>query len=331
MSAEADSKTGARPAPRETGRRVLEIEGHALAALVGRLDESFDRAVEMLIECRGRVIVTGMGKSGIIAQKIAATLSSTGRPAYFMHPAEAVHGDLGMLVSGDLLIALSNSGETSEIVRLLEVVRRLGARIVALSGDPDSSLARHADVNLHVGVDQEACGMDLVPTASTTAALAMGDALAVAVFEQRGFSSADFARYHPGGRLARKLQLVRDMMHAGAGVPRVLESATMEEAIREIDRKKLGMTCVVDARGRLLGVLTDGDLRRRLLRSSRPMEGRAADGMTRNPVIIGEDALASAALKLMEERTITSLPVVDPEGLLAGVIQIHDLWRTELF
>jgi arabinose-5-phosphate isomerase len=331
VSAESDSKTGSRPAPRETGRRVLEIEGHALADLVERLDESFDRAVELLLSCSGRVIVTGMGKSGIIAQKIAATLSSTGRPAYFMHPAEAVHGDLGMLVSGDLLIALSNSGETSEIVRLLELVRRLGAQIVALSGDPDSSLARHADVNLHVGVNREACGMDLVPTASTTAALAMGDALALAVFEQRGFSTPDFARYHPGGRLSRKLQLVRDRMHAGEGVPRVLESATMEEAIREMDLKKLGMTCVVDARGRLRGVLTDGDLRRRMLRSSRPMDGRAADGMTSDPVTIAEDALASAALKLMEERQITSLPVVGAGGVLAGVIQIHDLWRTELF
>ena len=331
MSAEVNSGTGPRPSPRETGRRVLEIEGRALADLIERLDESFDRAVEMLIECRGRVIVTGMGKSGIVAQKIAATFSSTGRPAYFMHPAEAVHGDLGMLVSGDLLIALSNSGETSEIVRLLELVRRLGARIVALSGDPGSSLARHADVNLHVGVNQEACGMDLVPTASTTAALAMGDALAVAVFEQRGFSLADFARYHPGGRLARKLQLVRDMMHAGEGVPRVLESATMEQAVREMDLKKLGMTCVVDERGKLRGVLTDGDLRRRMLRLARPMDGTAAEGMTRHPAIIGEEALASEALKLMEDRKITSLPVVDGSGTLAGVIQIHDLWRTELF
>lgn len=331
MSAEMNPPAEPRRSPRETARRVLEIEARALGELIERLDESFDRAVRLLTDCRGRVIVTGMGKSGIIAQKIAATLSSTGRAAYFMHPAEAVHGDLGMLVSGDLLLALSNSGETSEIVRLLELVRRLGAQIVALSGNPDSTLARHADVHLDVGVDREACGLDLVPTASTTAALAMGDALAVASFEQRGFSLKEFARYHPGGRLARKLQTVGDRMHAGDDVPRVLESATMREALREMDLKKLGMTCVVDAGGRLRGVLTDGDLRRRMLRAERPMDGTAGEGMTRDPVTIAADALASEALKLMEDRKITSLPVVDPAGLLAGVIQIHDLWRTELF
>jgi len=331
MSAEVNTPAPERSSPRETARRVLRIEARALGDLVDRLDESFDRAVQLLTDCRGRVIVTGMGKSGIIAQKIAATLSSTGRAAYFMHPAEAVHGDLGMLVSGDLLIALSNSGETSEIVRLLELVRRLGARVVALSGNPDSSLARHADVNLHVGVDREACGLDLVPTASTTAALAMGDALAVASFEQRGFSLKEFARYHPGGRLAHKLQLVSERMHAGPGVPRVLESAAMHEAVREMDSKKLGMTCVVDENGRLRGILTDGDLRRRMLRVDRPLDGTAGEGMTRDPVTIAGDALASEALKLMEDRKITSLPVVHADGSLAGVIQIHDLWRTELF
>jgi arabinose-5-phosphate isomerase len=285
----------------------------------------------LLATCRGRVIVTGMGKSGIIAQKIAATFSSTGRPAYFLHPAEAAHGDLGMIVAGDLLLALSNSGETAEIVRLLELVRRIGTQIIAMTGDPESTLARHADAHLFVGVDEEACGMDLVPTASTTAALAMGDALAVASFEDRGFSKKDFARFHPGGRLGRKLQQVDALMHRGEGVPVVAGSSGLDEAILEMDRKKLGMTCVVDHENRLIGILTDGDLRRRMLRSEDPMSGTAADAMTRNPVTISPEAVASVALKLMEDRKITSLPVVAADATLAGVIQIHDLWRTELF
>jgi len=317
--------------PKTTARRVLEIESRAIADLVDRLDESFDHAVKMLAECRGRVIVTGMGKSGIIAQKIAATFSSTGRPAYFVHPAEALHGDLGMIVSGDLLLALSNSGETAEIIRLLELVRRIGTQIIAMSGNPESTLAQHADAHLDVGVDKEACGMDLIPTASTTAALAMGDALAVASFEERGFSQKDFARFHPGGRLGRKLQQVDSLMHRGEGVPVVRDVAGLDEAILEMDRKKLGMTCVVDTENKLVGMLTDGDLRRRMLRTDNPMKGTAADAMTRNPITIGAEAVASEALKLMEDRKITCLAVVETDGELAGVIQIHDLWRTELF
>jgi arabinose-5-phosphate isomerase len=316
---------------RATGRRVLEIESRAIHDLVERLGADFDRAVDLLVGCRGRVILTGMGKSGIIAQKIAATLSSTGCPAYFLHPAEAVHGDLGMIVDGDVLLALSNSGETAELVRLLEIVRRLDAKIVAFSGDGSSTLARFADVHLDVGVDQEACGMDLVPTASTTAALAMGDALAVAAYEQRGFSLKDFARFHPGGRLGRKLRQVSDLMQRGDDVPVVPESATIKNAIEEMDRKKLGMTCVIGNGGRLSGIITDGDLRRRVLRVDRPMQGEAGDAMTRDPKTIDASALAAVALKLMEELKITSLPVVDGDGRLVGVIQIHDLWRTELF
>jgi len=316
---------------RDTARRVLDIEARAIAALVGRLDERFDRAIALLEECRGRVIVTGMGKSGIVCQKIAATLSSTGCPAYFMHPAEALHGDLGMIVSGDVLVAVSNSGETPEIVRLLELVRRLDARIVALSGAAGSTLARHADVHLDVGVDQEACSLDLVPTASTTAALAMGDALAIALYERRGFTPQDFARFHPGGHLGRKLQQVGDLMHRGADVPVVRETVPMREALEEIDRKRLGMTCVVDGAGRLVGIVTDGDLRRRMLRVADPAVGTSADAMTRDPVTIRPDALASEALQGMEARKITSLPVVEASGRLLGVIQIHDLWRTELF
>lgn len=316
---------------RETARRVLDIEARAIGDLASRLDGAFDRAAELLLQCTGRVVVTGMGKSGIVAQKIAATLSSTGTPSFFMHPAEALHGDLGMLVSGDVVVALSNSGETEEIVRLLELIRRLGATIVGLSGDPSSTLARFADVHLHVGVDREACPLDLVPTASTTAALALGDALAVAVYERRGFSPQDFARVHPGGRLGRRLLQVGQIMHSGEALPRVSSGASMAEAVAEMSRKRLGMTCVVHPDGGLAGVLTDGDLRRRMLQHARPMEGTVDDAMSRAPSTIGAEALAAEALRVMEERRITSLPVVDAQGGLQGVIQIHDLWRTELF
>jgi len=315
----------------ETARRVLQLEAQAIAALAARVDENLERAVDLIVGCAGRVVVTGMGKSGIIAQKIAATLSSTGIPAYFMHPAEAVHGDLGMVVSGDVVVALSNSGETEEIVRLLELVRRLGARIVGLSGDPRSTLARHADVHLDVGVDQEACNWDLVPTSSTTAAMAMGDALAVACYEKRGFSPSEFARFHPGGRLARRMLQVESLMHTGDALPQVGEGTSMKQTIAEMSAKKLGMTCVVDARGRLTGILTDGDLRRRMLAVADPAAGTAGQAAIRHPITIAPHALAVEALKLMEQKRITSLAVVDENDLLLGVVQIHDLWRTQLF
>ena len=316
---------------RRTAQRVLEIESLAVARLAERLDENFDRAVEMLTGCRGRVVVTGMGKSGIICQKIASTLSSTGTPALFMHPAEALHGDLGMLVSGDLLVAVSNSGETDEVVRLLELVRRLGAKIVSLTGNDSSTLARHSDVHLDVGVDGEACPLDLVPTASTCAALALGDALAVCCYESRGFTAQDYARFHPGGNLGRKLTLVRTLMHAGDEVPSVSDTAGMREAVETMSKGGLGMACVTDTEGRLEGILTDGDLRRRMVRLSNPLEGTVRDAMSTSPKTISPDAFAAEALKLMEESTITSLPVTDKDRRLLGVIQIHDLWRTELF
>jgi arabinose-5-phosphate isomerase len=316
---------------RDVARRVLLIESRAVSDLVERLDGRFDRAVEIVLGCRGRVVVTGMGKSGIVCQKIAATFSSIGIPSYFMHPADAIHGDLGMIVQGDVVVAVSNSGETEEIVRLLEVIRRLGASIVALVGDPGSTLAKFADVHLDVSVREEACGLDLVPTSSTTAALAMGDALAVACLERRGFTPPDFARYHPGGSLGRRLLVVEALMHEGDGVPSVPTTARVGETVREMSAKGLGMTCVVDGDGRLAGVVTDGDLRRRLLGSPSPLEGTAGDIMTRTPATIGRHSLASEALRLMEERKITSLPVVDGDKRLLGVIQIHDLWRTQLF
>jgi arabinose-5-phosphate isomerase len=316
---------------REIARRVLTIESEAVAALAARLDESFDRAVELLVGCKGRVVVAGMGKSGIVCQKIAATLSSTGTPAYFLHPAEALHGDIGLLVTGDVVLVVSNSGETEELVRCLELIRRLGVPIVALTGRPDSTLARHADVNLDISVAREACALDLAPTASTTASLAMGDALAVACYERRGFTVMDFARTHPGGRLGRKITEVRELMRQGDAVPRVLPTASMADAVQEMSAKGLGMTCVVDASSRLVGILTDGDLRRRMLRSDRPLDGAVSAAMTTAPVTIAPEALAGEALRILEDRKITSLAVADAERRLVGVLQIHDLWRTQLF
>jgi arabinose-5-phosphate isomerase len=315
----------------DTARRVLAIESEAVASLASRLDASFERAVELLLGCQGRVVVTGLGKSGLICQKIAATFSSTGTPAYFLHPGEALHGDIGLVVAGDVVLLLSNSGETDELVRCVEIVKRVGVPIVALTGRPGSTLARHADVALDVSVPREACALDLAPTASTTAALAMGDALAVACYEGRGFTAKDFARVHPAGRLGRKLVEVRELMHAGDDLPQVADTATLAEAVREISAKRLGMTCVVDGSGRLVGVLTDGDLRRRLLRTDRPLAGGVAEAMTTSPVTIAPDALAGEALRILEERKITSLAVVEPDRRLAGVLQIHDLWRTQLF
>ncbi len=316
---------------RETARRVLTIESEAVAALAARLDSRFDQAVDLLVGCKGRVVVAGMGKSGIVCQKIAATLSSTGTPAYFLHPAEALHGDIGLLVAGDVVLVVSNSGETEELVRCLELMRRIGVPIVALTGRPDSTLARYADVNVDVSVAREACALDLAPTASTTAALAMGDALAVACYERRGFTATDFARTHPGGLLGRKVMVVRELMRRGDAVPRVLLRASMADAVAEMSAKGLGMTCVVDESGRLVGILTDGDLRRRMLSSDRPLDGPVAAAMTKKPVTIGPEALAGEALRILEDRKITSLAVADAGLRLVGVLQIHDLWRTQLF
>ena len=315
----------------DTARRVLEIEADAVRELADRLDGSFEEAVELMLACRGRIVLTGLGKSGLICQKIAATLSSTGMPSLFMHPAEALHGDLGMVTSGDLVLALSNSGETDEIVKLLELIRRLGAKIVAMSGNPESTLARNADAHIDVGVSKEACSLDLVPTASTTAAMAMGDALAIACYERRGFTATDFARFHPGGRLGRKLIRVSDLMHRDDGAPAADVALSLRDTVRIMDRHKLGMVCITGDGGRLCGILTDGDLRRLLLKAGDPLSGTAGDVMIADPVTIPPEALATEALRSMEEKKITSLPVVDADGKLAGVIQIHDLWRTQLF
>jgi arabinose-5-phosphate isomerase len=309
-------------------RRGLETEAAAILGRVDRLDDRFARAVGLLADCRGRVVVTGMGKSGIVCRKIAATLSSTGTPALFLHPAEALHGDLGVVQSSDVVLALSHSGETDEIVRLLETIRRIGARLVALTGQPDSTVGRAADVTLDCHVPEEACPLNLAPTASTTAALALGDALAMTLSVAKGFREEDFASLHPGGGLGKRLMRVERLMRGGSDAPCVSTVAPMPDVIDEIERKKLGMTCVVDARGGLMGVITDGDLRRYMRRSPGLLERTAAEVMTPEPVTLGREALAAEALRLLEERKITSLVVVEPDGGVAGVVHLHDLWRT---
>ena len=316
----------------ETAKRVLRIEAQAIEAMLGRLDERLVRAVDLLFQCHGRVVVTGMGKSGLIGRKIAATFSSTGTPSLFLHPAEAMHGDLGMLVREDVLLAISSSGETEEIVALLDTVKRLGIPLVTLTGNPGSTLAAASNVVLDVSVKEEACTLNLAPTASTTASMAMGDALAIALLERRGFGPADFAVLHPGGRLGKKLQRVESLMHAGEAVPRVHVTTKMPDVIYEMSQKALGMTTVVEGSGRLVGVLTDGDLRRLMQkRKGETFELTAGDCMTRNPITIAPDELAGAALRLMEERKITSVVVVDADQRVRGVVHLHDLWTLELF
>lgn len=318
-------------ADRALARRVLQTEAAAILALVPRLDERFDRAVELLHHCQGRVILTGMGKSGIICRKIAATLSSTGTPAQFLHPAEALHGDLGVVQRGDVVIAVSHSGETHEILRLLETIRRLGATLIAITGGATSTLADAADVWLDCSVTEEACPLNLAPTASTTAALAIGDALAMTVLVEKGFKEEDFATLHPGGKLGKRLMRVGSLMHTDAQCPRVPPNATIREVSEEISRARHGMTCVVSPGDELLGLITDGDLRRQLAHSHDLPSLTAADMMTRTPVVIGPDALAVDALNLMEQRKITALVVVTGQpSRVAGVLHLHDLWRTEL-
>jgi len=316
---------------RDTARKVLEIEARAILDLVPRIDDSFDRAVEALFACTGRVVVTGMGKSGIIAQKISATFASTGTPSLYLHPVEAIHGDLGRIVKGDAVLAVSNSGDTGEILSLVPAVKRLGSSLVSLTGNPRSPLAAASDVHLDVSIREEACPLGLAPTASTTAALAMGDALAMALIERRGFTVDDFAVLHPGGQLGKKLLRVEDVMHTGDEVPRVRLDTKMKDVLFEMTRKRLGMTTVVDAGGKLHGILSDGDLRRQMERHGYGLLDRTAEEcMTAGPILIGRRELATAALDLMESRKITALVVTDAEGRADGVVQLHDLWKTEM-
>ena len=320
-------------ADRALARKVLETEAAAILALVDRLDARFDCAVQILRQCHGRVILTGMGKSGLICRKIAATLTSTGTPALFLHPAEAIHGDLGMVQSDDVVVALSYSGETDELLRLLETIRRLGAKLIAITGSHKSTLAQAADVALDCSVTEEACPMNLVPTASTTAALAIGDALAMTLLVEKGFRQEDFANLHPGGKLGKRLMRVEALMSAGDKCPTVGPATGMRDVIYEMSRKGLGMTCVVDADATLLGIITDGDLRRHMEGGSAILERTAGDVMTRNPISVSRATLAAEALNIMEQRKVTSIVVADGDHpkRLAGVVHLHDLWRMDLF
>jgi arabinose-5-phosphate isomerase len=315
----------------ELARRVLAIEADAVRALIARLDERFVAAVSLILACKGRVIVSGIGKSGHIARKIASTLSSTGTPAYFVHPAEASHGDLGMIQRDDVFIGISYSGESGELLHILPLVRRQGAKMIAIAGNAKSSLALEADVFLDAGVAQEACPHNLAPTASTTAALALGDALAVALLDARGFSADDFALSHPGGALGRRLLThVSDVMRGGADVPKVAAQATLREAMLEMTRGRIGMTAVLDASGRVSGIFTDGDLRRALATITDISATRVAQVMSSGPRTIRPEALAAEAVQIMETHKVNQLLVVDARGELVGALNMHDLFRAKV-
>jgi arabinose-5-phosphate isomerase len=316
---------------RQIAHQVLEIEANAIQSLVDHLDESFDEAVRLLADCKGRVVCTGMGKSGVVLRKVAATLASTGTPSLFLHPAEAIHGDLGMIVPGDVALAASYSGKTEELLRLEETLKRLDIPIIAITGNPDSQLAKYADVHLSVAIAREACPLNLAPTASTTATLALGDALAMALAEVKGFTVDDFALLHPGGHLGKKLLKVEQLMHKDKDVPRVDLDTPMPDAIYEMSAKGLGITAVTADDGRLVGCISDGDLRRLLEQHDSLMTMTAGDCMHADPQTISGGELASAALQRMETSRITSLFVCNPGQHLVGVVHLHDLWRVELF
>jgi len=315
----------------ETAKRVLRVESEAIAGLIERLDARFEKAVELLHACKGRVVVTGLGKSGLVGRKLAATFASTGTPALFLHTGEALHGDLGMLTAGDVMLAISTSGETAELIELLETVKRLGVPLLALTANPKSTLAKASNIVLDIAVKEEACSLNLAPTASTAAAMAMGDALAIALLEARGFKAEDFAALHPGGRLGNKLRRVESLMHQGDNAPHVLPTTKMPDVIYEMSRKGLGLAAVTEPNGKLLGIITDGDLRRVMQkRQENVLALTAADCMTKNPITLSRTELAATALRLMEEKKITSLLITDPTGKLEGVLHIHDLWTLQL-
>jgi arabinose-5-phosphate isomerase len=319
------------PASLAIARDVLEIEARAITELRARLDESFERAVNIVLECRGRIVVSGIGKSGHIARKIASTLASTGTPAFFVHPAEASHGDLGMITRDDALIGLSNSGESAELLAIVPLLKRQGAKLVAMTGNAQSTLAKEADVHLYAGAEKEACPLDLAPTASTTAALALGDALAVALMHAKGFTRDDFARSHPGGSLGRRLLThVRDVMRTGDGAPHVGPQATLMDAVVEMSRGRMGMTAVVDDAGRVIGIYTDGDLRRTLERGTDLRSTKIADAMGGAPRTIAPERLAAEAVEIMERHKVNQILVVDEEKKLVGALNMHDLFRAKV-
>src|SRR4051812_12060086 len=311
-------------------RRVLEVESAAILGLIDHLDNTFVAVVELINASSGRVITKGLGKSGIICKKVSATLASTGTPSFFLHPTEAIHGDLGMLVRGDVVLAISNSGETEELVRLIPHIKRIGAEVVAISGNPASTIAKNADYHLSAAISKEACPLGLAPTASTTATLALGDALAMALLIRKGFKEEDFAFLHPGGKLGKRFLRVRDLMHSGDQVPIVATTTPMNDVIYEMSKKDFGITAVIAGEA-LAGVVSDGDLRRLLQRDEQILRKTAADCMKPDPVTIAGNELASAALQIMEERKITSIFIVDAERRVEGIIHLHDLWGLELF
>jgi len=312
----------------EQAKRVLMIESKAIEALVDRIGEDFVQAVELIYKCSGRVVVTGMGKSGIIGKKIASTLASVGTPALFLHPAEGVHGDLGMVTRGDVIVCLSNSGETEELLKLLPVIKRFNIKLIAITGNTKSTLAKNSDVVLDASVDEEACPWDIVPTASTTASLAMGDAIAIALLDKKGFKKEDFALFHPAGSLGKSLLLtVNDLMHKGDAIPIVRENAPLKDIIYEISSKKLGVTTVVDGKRVLKGIVTDGDLRRLFEKGKDAFEIKAAEIMSKNPKTIDKDELAAKALQIMEQYSITSLLIVDGKNSPTGIVHLHDLLK----
>ena len=312
-------------------KRVLEVEAAAILGLIDHLDETFVSVVERIVSISGRVVTMGLGKSGIICKKISATLASTGTPSFFLHPAEAIHGDLGMIVRGDVVLAVSNSGETEELVRIVPSIKRIGAEIVTITGNPSSTLAKSSDYHLSAAISKEACPLGLAPTASTTATLALGDALAMALLLRKGFKEEDFAFLHPGGKLGKRFLRVCDLMHIGDDVPVVRESTMMHDVIYEMSKKSFGITAVVDESGALTGVISDGDLRRLLEKDDQIVRKTARQSMKRNPLTIDGAELASAALQVMEQKKITSLFIVDSERRVEGIIHLHDLWGLELF
>lgn len=314
----------------DTARKVLEIEANAILAAIGRLDAEFEKAVNILFNTNGRIIVTGMGKSGIIARKISATLTSTGTPSEFLHPSEALHGDIGMIRENDVVLALSTSGETFEVIRLLNHIKRIGIKLITLVGNPQSSLAKESDVFLDCSVEKEACPIGLVPSTSTTLTLAVGDALSIALMEKKGFSEEEFKYYHPGGSIGKKLLKVKHLMHTDRELPIIDINLPMTEAINIINTKRFGMGIVVNSNSRVLGIITDGDLRRLFLKQVDFSQSKASECMKKDPLCIGENNLAVEALKILEENLITSLIVIDENDNLKGLLHLHDLWRTEM-
>ncbi len=314
----------------ECAKNVLLTEAKALEAIALRLDSSFTEAIDIILGCTGRVVLTGMGKSGLICRKISATLASTGTPSLFLHPAEAIHGDLGMIMDNDVVIAISNSGKTQELTTLIPFLKRLGLKIISMTGNKNSTLSRFSDVNLDITIEKEACPINMIPTASTTAALALGDALAITLFEKRGYEKKDFIKYHPGGQIGKELMSVKALMHTGKKLPVVKTGTLLKDSVREITEKGFGVTAVTDNSNILVGIITDGDLRRLFLKSCDLSSIIVDDCMTKSPVTVDKNESAATALKIMEERKITSIMVTE-KGYLEAIIHIHDLWRLQMF